>query len=361
MSTLRCRIFPIAQFQRIVSKGSGIGISKGYTGTLQNDFVTEAANTTGQIYVHPDLTTLRRAHACDPLTAATIMGIWCSGTGEPINACPREGVRHFLNILSKNHDISITLGFKIELTFLRRREQAPNPPTPDSNTNPDRYEPLTTNHAWSTLTTQQSNLAIPLLAAIAKALSEIGIHIEQFHAEAGAGQYEFVRPPAPALEAIDALYQARQVIFQMAAKEGLHAKLHPAPYPGVGTAAHTHVSLGSSSVGGEGAVADRDEVVAVVFEQKEMRFFAGVMQHLEAICAFALPEAESYDRVVDDSWTGGTWVPWGTHNRETPLRRVERGRWEVRCLDGFANMYLAVAAVLAAGLTGYWKGVRRWC
>lgn len=90
----------------------------------------------------------------------------------------------------------------------------------------------------------------------------------------------------------------------------------------------------------------------------EMGFWAGVLEHLEAICAFSMPEAESYERVVEDHWTGGVWVAWGTQNREVPLRRIGDGshRWEVRCLDGFANMYLAMAAILAAGLEGVKEG-----
>jgi glutamine synthetase len=35
-----------------------------------------------------------------------------------------------------------------------------------------------------------------------------------------------------------------------------------------------------------------------------------------------------------------------------PLRRVSQGRWEIRCLDGFANPYLALSALLSAGLNG---------
>lgn len=40
----------------------------------------------------------------------------------------------------------------------------------------------------------------------------------------------------------------------------------------------------------------------------------------------------------------------GTNNREVPLRRVSSCHWEVRCLDGFANMYLALSMILGAGL-----------
>lgn len=46
------------------------------------------------------------------------------------------------------------------------------------------------------------------------------------------------------------------------------------------------------------------------------------------------------------------WVTWGTQNRETPLRKVEDSHWEIKCLDGIANPYLALAAVLLAGVRG---------
>lgn len=47
------------------------------------------------------------------------------------------------------------------------------------------------------------------------------------------------------------------------------------------------------------------------------------------------------------------WVTWGTQNRETPLRKIEDSHWEMKCLDGLANPYLAMAAVLLAGINGF--------
>lgn len=176
-------------------------------------------------------------------------------------------------------------------------------------------------------------LQVPVLAEIATCLSEIGIEVQQFHSESGQGQYEFVLAPQPLLSAVDSLIQARQVIAQICALHDLTSTLHPKPFPGIGTAAHVHISLDPPD--------------------KDLQFFVGgVLQHLPAICAFTLPEEVSYGRVADDSWTGGTWVAWGTQNREVPLRRVNEGRWEIRCLDGFANVYFAVAAILAAGALG---------
>lgn len=46
------------------------------------------------------------------------------------------------------------------------------------------------------------------------------------------------------------------------------------------------------------------------------------------------------------------WVTWGTQNRETPLRKIEGSHWELKCIDGLANPYLALAAVLFAGAQG---------
>ena len=43
---------------------------------------------------------------------------------------------------------------------------------------------------------------------------------------------------------------------------------------------------------------------------------------------------------------------WGTQNRETPLRKIAGSHWEVKCLDGLANMYLAMAAIIGAGARG---------
>jgi glutamine synthetase len=51
-------------------------------------------------------------------------------------------------------------------------------------------------------------------------------------------------------------------------------------------------------------------------------------------------------------YLGGDQVAWGSHNREVPIRKIRPGHWEIRCVDATANMYLMLAATLAAGLLG---------
>lgn len=334
MATMRTRIVTMQEFTRLVMEGERIGISRGNTGTLQNDHTTSAVDTTGQIYVEPDPATLRISHPRDSLRAATVIGSFRDEDGKPLPSCPRSSLQTIVSRFFRDHDINFLIGFEIEITFLRR-----------TSLNSFPYEPLDTNHAWASLTPDQFTTVLPILGEIVDALLSVGITIQQFHSEAGAGQYEFILPPLPALRAVDTLIQARQVIQQIAATHGLRATLHPMPIEGIGTAAHAHISLNSPTLTPE------------QLEQKELSFFASALAHLPALCAFMLPERVSYKRVADDNWMGGTWVAWGTQNRETPLRRVKKGRWEIRCLDGVANMYLAMGALLGAGLVGVEEGV----
>ncbi|THZ73677.1 glutamine synthetase/guanido kinase [Aureobasidium pullulans] len=331
VATLRARMLPIAEFRRLVTEGERIGISRGNTGTLQNDHVTSAVSSTGQLYVEPDISTLRLTHSKDALASATTIASFANEDGRPSTCCPRNSLKMLTDRFSNDHGIDLVAGFEIEVVFLKKGTE-------------NQYIPWTTNHAWGTFTPEQFDIALPVLAGIADELANIGINIQQFHSESGPGQYEFVLPPLPILQAIDTLIQARQVIHQIARLHGLRATLHPVPLNSVGSGQHVHLSLNSSTLSSED------------LEKKELSFFAAVLEHLPSICGFLLSNTASYARVKDNMWTSGAWVAWGTQNRETPLRRVKQGRWEIRCLDGFANPYLALSALLAAGLDGVQEG-----
>lgn len=340
MGTTRCRMFPIAAFRQLVKQGTNFGISRGNVGTLQNDHLTSVVNTAGQIYIEPDLRSLRPALRDDPLgPAATVFSFWRSEDNGPLEADARGGLVKMLAELLETYNIHPMLGFEIEVTFLRRK----------TGETEDEILGLTSNHAWSTISAEDYSIALPLIAEIIDAFSSVGIELSSFHSESGPGQYELVLPPLAPLAAIDTLYTARSVIARVAARHNIRATLHPCPFPGgTGNASHAHISLNKAPVVPE----PKYERLFGTPQADSDAFWAGVLSHLEAICAFSLPEKESYERVRENAWCGGTWVAWGTQNRECPLRKAGTVRWEVRCLDGFANMYLAIGSVLAAGLIG---------
>lgn len=285
----------------------------------------------GQLFVHPDLTSLKRLTTRGRMkeNVATVMSSFYTEEGKPHSMCPRRTLSAAVSSLKHDYKLTCRLGFEIECTFCKLDGEV--------------FTPIDEVHAWSTFTDDQSS-SYELMFVVQKALADIGIHIQQLHAESGAGQYEFVLPPAHPITAIDTLYQARQCIQQIAASRGIRATLHPAPFNGIGNAAHTHISLRGAG------------------EETQMSFMAGVLEHLPSICAFTLPQEVSYDRVKEDSWTGGTWVAWGTQNREVPLRRIadtagQTQRWELRCIDGLPNMYLAMSTVIKAGIVGLRQGL----
>jgi glutamine synthetase len=84
-------------------------------------------------------------------------------------------------------------------------------------------------------------------------------------------------------------------------------------------------------------------------------FVAGVLAHLPGLCAITVPTPNSYRRLLPHFWAGA-YAVWGADNREAAIR-VTRGpaeatRFELKTSDATANPYLALGALIAAGLDG---------
>lgn len=191
-----------------------------------------------------------------------------------------------------------------------------------------------------------------ILREIGDSLRASGIPLQLLHAEAAPGQYEVVTGPLSPLDAADTLIFTREIITHVAAKHGLHATFAPRPFMNsAGSSAHTNISVHSS----------KSAKVADELSTHEAAFLAGVLDHLPAVAAFTLPTYASYKRVEDGVWSGGTYVSYGTENREAPVRLTNLAspssrRFELRFIDGTANPHLALSAVLGAALVGIKAG-----
>lgn len=116
-----------------------------------------------------------------------------------------------------------------------------------------------------------------------------------------------------------------------------------------GSGVHTNISIHSGTFQGE------KSSKAPTLTPLETVFLQSVLDNLQAICAFSLPTVASYARVADGVWSGGTYVTWGTENREATVRLCGAPgthRFEIRCVDGTANPYLCLASILAATIHG---------
>lgn len=86
-------------------------------------------------------------------------------------------------------------------------------------------------------------------------------------------------------------------------------------------------------------------------------FIGGVLTHASALCAFANPTTNSYKRLVPGV-EAPTAINFGQVNRASCVRipryvrDPEKTRFEYRPPDATSNPYLALSAILLAGLDG---------
>ncbi|KAL5361295.1 hypothetical protein BJX96DRAFT_151688 [Aspergillus floccosus] len=339
-ATMRVRMFPMAEFAKLARQERRLGICECLQQMIQDDHVAPEGSTTGQFYLVPDLDTLHRNVSIPGSNSASVMTFWRQekDSSAPLPGCPRTLLLNLATRLSNEHQIDVNFGFEIEVVFLRPVTDKDDPDTITG------YKPCVTNHSWSQMTSQTRSM-VPLLEEIVDTLAAQGIALQQFHAESALGQFEFILPPGPPLAAVDTLLRARQIITNITEQKGLRATLHPRPIPGhAGSAAHAHISLRKADAPQEPPSRDVED-----------SFLAGIMEHYEALVPFTLSQDASYDRVQSGLWAGSEWVTWGTQNRESPVRKIEAAHWEMKSLDGLANMYLAMSAYLAAGYIGLQK------
>lgn len=191
-----------------------------------------------------------------------------------------------------------------------------------------------------------------VIDAIARALTAQGLTVEQYYPESGPGQQEISVRHTHALAAADQHLIYRDTVKAVAAHHGLVASFVPKLFEGAaGSGCHLHLSLWE---GDRNCIPnDEGEGLSPLAQQ----FAAGVLTHLSALMALSAPSPNSYRRIVPHSWSGA-FCAWGPNNREAALRvpsnptRPRPTHLELKPVDGAANPYLALGAVIAAGLDG---------
>ncbi|WP_245960096.1 glutamine synthetase family protein [Prauserella flavalba] len=189
----------------------------------------------------------------------------------------------------------------------------------------------------------------PLLRRIRNAMSGAGLYVESAKGECNPGQHEIAFRFAEALSTCDNHSIYKTGSKEIAAQEGKSLTFMAKYNEREGNSCHIHISLRS---------ADGEPVLAGAgpggFSPLMEHFLAGQLACLRELTYFFAPNINSYKRYVRGSFAP-TAVAWGTDNRTCALRVVGHGdslRVENRVPGGDVNPYLAVAALVAAGLHG---------
>jgi glutamine synthetase len=292
----------------------------------------------GDLVLVPDFATLRRV-PWQPGTALLLADVtWLDGAD--VVESPRQVLKRQLARLAERGWTAF-VGTELEfIVFENTFEDAWD----------RRYRDLTPanryNVDYSVLGTGRIEA---LLRAIRLGMRDAGMAVESAKGECNPGQHEIAFRYADALTTCD-----NHVIYKTGAKEIAAANSHSLTFMAKfnereGNSCHIHLSLRDES-GRPVFAGDRAGGVSAVFEQ----FLAGQLAALRELSCFYAPNINSYKRYQSGSFAP-TAVAWGVDNRTCAMRVVGHGpslRFENRVPGGDVNPYLAVAAMIAAGLHG---------
>lgn len=298
----------------------------------------------GNLVMRPDMATLRRV-PWHPSSVSVLCDVF-DQEGAPLMVSPRQLLRHQLDELAARGWNALA-GTEMEFqVFSNSYEQA-------WNEGYRSLQPVSTYSAdYSMLDTRGVG---PLLADLYRDLAGAGVDIESIVSEAAPGQHEVVLACRDALTTADNHAFAKFAAKHVAAAHGQSITFMAKIDQQAGNACHVHFSLRSSE-DGTAAFAGED---AFGFSPLMRSFLAGQLAFLPELTLLLAPNINSYKRFVEGSYAP-TAISWGSDNRTCALRVVGNGkslRFEHRLPGSDVNPYLAIAAIIAAGLRGVDDGL----
>jgi glutamine synthetase len=292
----------------------------------------------GDFVMRPDLSTLRLM-PWSPGSALVLCDLeWQDGT--PVEQSPRQVLQRQLGRLA-GRDLVALVGTELEfITFQEPYERAWQL----------GYQHLTPSNQYNVdYSIVGTSRVEHLLRRIRNDMSGAGMYVESAKGECNLGQHEIAFRFADALTTCDNHSIYKTGAKEIAHQEGMSLTFMPKWDAREGNSCHVHISLRSGT--GEMVMAGDDEYG---FSPLMGHFIAGQLAYARELTCFFAPNINSYKRYVPGSFAP-TALAWGRDNRTCALRVVGHGpslRMENRVPGGDVNPYLAVAALIAAGLKG---------
>jgi glutamine synthetase len=190
--------------------------------------------------------------------------------------------------------------------------------------------------------------------SIVEMLSVCGIKSKYHHHEVGSkGQMEIELLFEPCLKTADSIFIAKYLIKCMCQKYNKWVTFMPKPlFDEPGSGLHLHQYLGTRTA-------------SLFYSPKQeyalsslcLNYIAGILHHSRALCAFTNPSTNSYKRLIP-GFEAPTYTDFALGSRSTAIRlpaylkHKKMMEIEYRIPDATANPYLAIAAILLAGIDG---------
>ncbi len=287
----------------------------------------------GDFMLKPDLSTLRML-PWQPGTALVLADAYREN-GDPIEVSPRQILRRQLDRL-RGLGFTAQVGTELEFMIFRSTYR---------DAWESGYRNLVKATAYSVDYALLDTTSIePLIRRIRTSMEGAGMNVESSKGECNLGQHEINFRYGPALGVCDDHSIYKFGSKEIAAQDGMAITFMAKFDQREGSSCHVHLSLADAH--GDNSFASDDDL----FD----RFLAGQLASLREMTLLFAPQINSYKRYVPGMFAP-TAVAWGRDNRTCAMRVIGHGQGlhiENRLPGADVNPYLAVAAMIAAGLHG---------
>jgi glutamine synthetase len=278
----------------------------------------------------------------DESGAAThfVMADICHLDGRDWEVCPRSFLRRVIQALADRHGLGVKAAFEHEFAYSGVEEK------PNASYTLDAFR-------------RQGVFAETFLGA----LREAGVKLDTFMPEYGPQQYEITVGPDEGVKAADTAIVVRELARAAARHLGHSVSLSPILRPSaVGNGVHIHFSLFDLKTG---EPVNHDSSHPHGLSETAARFLGGMLAKMNTYLAFTASSPISYLRLTPNRWSAA-YNNLGYRDREAGIRICpvfdaskihHQFHFEYRAADASASPYLALGAIVAAGLWGLDTGV----
>lgn len=330
----RGRAVPLSSHDRVLATGTGwvpadLGLNA--FGEIAPGIPFGA---TGDLRLMPDPTTgVTIPGDCDRPGLQLYLADQTLLDGSPWECCPRTFLRRALDDLHTHTGLSVIASFEHEFML-------DVPPA-------------------EAFTLRRYRNAEPFGSELLSLLEDTGLEPANWLPEYGTDQFEITVAPTSGLAAADRAVLLRELVRDLATRRGHNVTFTPIAAAGAtGNGVHIHLSLQDESGLPVLYAPGRPGSLSGLGAQ----FAAGVLRHAAALSSLTAPSPISFLRLKPHRWsTGGVFL--GERNREALVRisptctiggQTSAGQFnlEYRAADATANPWIALGALIRAGLEG---------
>ncbi len=335
-NVIRAKAAHLNYLENYIANGVGITVAQMALPVMHDAVVPETGlGPVGEVRLMPDWSTLKILPFA-PGHAHVLSDMVVGPTGEIWEQCPR-GFLHRQTAALANEGLTLNAAFENEFFLLRRNDEGILEPADNT----------------VFCATDAMNRQATFVNDLADALNLQDIPVEGYHPESGPGQQEMTFHYGEAIVAADRQILFRETVRGVAARHGLVASFLPKIIEDkAGSGCHLNLSLAKAGKNITG-----DPHGRAGFRTEAAAFLAGILEHLPGLTAITVPSKNSFRRIRPHFWAGA-FRAWGYDNREGAVRALRdpagarASRFELKTVDATANPYLALGAVIAAGLDG---------